>query len=59
MPGTNTLRVVFSDVDIVSKVDGELKALYIIPIETSDMIIKGFKFAADLEVLNGTDGVSW
>lgn len=59
LPGTNTLRIVFSDVDIVTKVHGKVYALYFIPLETSDMVLKGFKFAADLEVVNGTDGVHW
>ena len=59
LPGTNTLRIVFSDVDIVTKVHGTVYALYFIPLETTDMVIKGFKFACDLEAVNGTDGVHW
>ena len=59
LPGTNTLRIVFSDVDITTTIKGAIYALWFIPMECSQMNVTGFSFSMDLEVVNETDGVRW
>jgi hypothetical protein len=58
VPGTNTVRVLLSGINVNMDVDGKIKALYLIPLSTSHCNITNVTIQLDFGVTTG-DQIHW
>jgi hypothetical protein len=59
IPGSDTVRVKFSNVNIVSEVEGSIYALWFIPLHASWMNITNCTMQLDLGFVRNQDNVHW